>query len=184
MSVLVLSEGATPSTPASGLVKVFINASGQLCTVDDMGTVVIYAEVPTTYAYSQYNPGDPTGTATASPGVMMGLSAMITPAVSGRVQITVTGTIANATAIGDGADARLRYGTGAAPANGDAVSGTTAGGLVKYVASTTAGKVPFALSAIVTGLTVGVAYWIDVSLGQTVGGTATIKDLSVASVEF
>ena len=52
------------------------------------------------------------------------------------------------------------------------------------MASTTAEKVPFTVCAIVTGLTVGVARWIDVGLAATVGGTATVKDISVTAFEF
>ncbi len=184
MSVLVLSEGATPSTPASGLLKVFADSTGRASQVDDAGTVSQFAVQPGSGAVESSTPPDPTGSGTASPGVMMGLAGGLTPRQSGRVHVTITGTIANATGIGDGADVQLRTGTGAAPANGDAVTGTTAGGLVKYVAPTVACKVPFTVCAIVTGLTLGTAIWIDVSLGQTTGGTATIKDCSIAAFEF
>lgn len=135
-----------------------------------------------TFAATQTDPSDPTGT-TDLGGVMMGIGASVTPVVTGRVLITVTGTIANASAIADGANARIRIGVGSAPANGDALAGTAKGGLVKYVAATTAQKAPFTLSALVSGLTLAVAVWIDLSLAAVVGGTATVKDLSVQAVE-
>lgn len=134
------------------------------------------------FAASQATPADPTGT-TSTLGVMMGLAASLTPVVTGRMLVTVTGTILNASGIGDGANVQLRTGIGTAPANGDALTGTARGGLVKYVSSTTAGKVPFALSAIISGLTLSVAEWIDVSLAAVTGGTAAITDLSVAAME-
>lgn len=134
------------------------------------------------FAASQATPADPTGT-TSALGVMMGLAASITPDVTGRILVTVTGTILNASAIGDGAAVQLRAGVGAAPANGDALTGTAYGGLVRYVASTTAGKVPFALSAVISGLTLSVTTWLDVSLAAITGGTAAVTDLSVAAME-
>ena len=131
----------------------------------------------------QASPGDPTGSASLV-GLMMGLGVTITPSVTGRIQIIVTGTIANATAIADGANVQLRTGTGAAPANGNALTGTVAGGLVKYVAATVAEKAPFTVSAIVSGLTLNTTVWIDLGLAAVTGGTATVKDLSVSAVEL
>ncbi len=184
MSTLVLSEGATPATPASGLTKVFANSSGRLSQVDDAGIVSTFATQPGSGAVHQSTPANPALTAVASPGVMMGLAATLTPVTTGRVHITICGTIFNPTGIGDGADVRLRTGTGTPPANADAVTGTTAGGLVKYIAPTVACKVPFTVCAIVTGLTLATQIWIDVSLGQTTAGNATITDISVTAFEF
>ena len=146
-------------------------------------TALGIATVASSFAAStQATPADPTGTADAT-GKMMGLAGTITPRVTGRILVTVSGTIFNATAIADGASVQLRTGTGAAPANGAALSGTTAGGASKYVASTTAGKVPFALTAIISGLTLAVAVWIDVGLAAITGGTAQISDVSIAALE-
>lgn len=184
MSKLIVSTTATPATPASGLVAVFANSSKRLSQVDDAGVVTEFAAEPGSGAIVQSTPVDPAGTATASPGLMMGLAATLTPVTTGRVHITITGTIANATAIADGANVQLRTGTGAAPANADAPAGTVAGGLVKYVAATVAEKAPFTVCAIVTGLALNTPIWIDVSLGAVTGGTATIKDVSVTAFEF
>lgn len=133
-------------------------------------------------AIAQSSPANPTGTADTT-GVMMGLGGSITPTITGRILVTVSGTIFNATAIADGAKVQLRTGTGAAPANGDALTGTTAGGLQQYIAATVAEKAPFSVTAIVSGLTLNVARWIDVSLAAITGGTATITDLSMSVVE-
>lgn len=135
-------------------------------------------------AQSQSSPADPTGIALAGGTVMMGLAGAITPLVTGKVLIVVSGTIFNSTgAAGDGCNIQLRHGTGAAPANGAAATGTAVGGLLHYVASTGAGKVPFSLNAFVSGLSLA-AHWIDVTLAATTGGTANITDVSISAVEL
>lgn len=128
---------------------------------------------------------NPAGT-TNTTGVMMGLAVAFTPksAVgSGNVLIHITGDCFNATAIADGGSVQIRTGTGAAPANGAALTGTAVGSLVTFIQATVADKYPFSLSAIVTGLALGVAAWIDVSLAAVTGGTATIENVSVCAVE-
>src|SRR6266851_2139358 len=53
-------------------------------------------------------------------------------------------------------------------------AGTTLGGLGTLATpGTAAAKFPFALNAIVTGLTIGTVYWIDISCTAVTGGTAT-----------
>ena len=132
---------------------------------------------------AQSSPADPTGT-TNTTGLMMGLAGAITPQVTGKVLIMISGTIANASGIADGANVQLRYGTGTAPANAAALTGTTIGGLVKYVAATTAEKAPFALQGIISGLTLNTAIWIDVGLAAVTAGTATVKDISITAFEL
>lgn len=127
-----------------------------------------------------------TGT-TSTTGVMMGLAAAITPAATvgtGNLLINVCGDCFNATAIADGGTITIRYGTGTAPANAAALTGTVVGGAVIFVQATSAERHPFALNAVVTGLTLGTAYWIDVSLAALTGGTATIENVSVSIIEI
>lgn len=137
----------------------------------------------TPLAQTQRTPAAPTGTASAVQ-VMMGLAGTITPLVTGKALLLVSGTIFNASAIADGALVQIRYGTGATPANGDAATGTAVGGAVQYVAATTAEKAPFSLNAFVSGLTPATAYWIDVGLAAITGGTASISDVSISAVEL
>ena len=65
-----------------------------------------------------------------------------------------------------------------------ALTGTTVGVLKIMIASTAAGKQGFALTGLVTGLTVGTGYYIDVGLKAVTGGTATIYDLDVTAIEL
>lgn len=141
--------------------------------------------VPTlaSVAASQTVPASPTGT-TSQTGVMMGLGAIIVPQSSGTIIAIINGTVANATGIGDGAQIQFRYGTGGAPSNGNLPTGTNPGPQVNYVASTTAGKVPFSLSVVIPGLTLGVSYWFDADLFAVSAGTATITNTSISLVEL
>lgn len=133
-------------------------------------------------AVTKSSPANPTGTADTT-GKMMGLAGTVTPSFSGRVLIAITGMMGNG-AIGDGASVQIRYGTGAAPANADALTGTTLGKLKNMVASTAAGIQGVALAYVVTGLTIGTAYWIDVGLKAVTGNTATIYDVDIVAVEL
>jgi hypothetical protein len=134
----------------------------------------------------QASPADPS-TTTNTTGLMMGLAGAITPIGTGTIMISVSGDVDNNT-LGDGAKVQIRYGTSTAPINGAAITGTAAGGLVNLlnpsIATETVGRFPFALNAIVTGLTPSTAYWIDLSLGAVTGGTARIRNISISVVEF
>jgi hypothetical protein len=132
---------------------------------------------------SQTNVASPAGT-TNTTGLMMGLAGALTPLKSGNVLIVISGDIFNATAIADGGKVQMRTGTGGAPSNAGALAGTVCGGFVNYIASTTAGKAPFTVNCVVTGLAVGTAIWIDVALAAITGGTATIENVSISAFEL
>lgn len=143
-------------------------------------TNVVSAATP---ASTQASPANPTGTANTT-GLMMGLAGAITPAVSGRILVTITGNGASDT-INDGWKAQIRYGTGAAPANAAALTGTAVGTLATTTADLAANnKNAFSVTAVVTGLTVSTAYWLDLSLAAITGGTATVTDVSISAQEF
>jgi hypothetical protein len=131
-------------------------------------------------ATSQSTPSDPTGTTSASQ-VMMGLAGSITPTNSGKVLITISGSTYN-TGGGTVNTHQIRYGTGSAPTNGAAATGTTAGSAVQVAPANGSQPTALSLNAVVTGLTPSTAYWIDVGLG-TASGTASIKQISISTVE-
>jgi hypothetical protein len=124
---------------------------------------------------------NPTGT-TSLTKVMIGAGATITPKAGGIVTVTVSGNLVNNT-LGDGSTADLRYGTGTAPANGDAVTGTRCAGDA-YVGTTAAAveHSPFSLTCIIAGLTIGTPIWIDLSFAAVTGGTASITQLNIAAI--
>jgi hypothetical protein len=138
-------------------------------------------------ASSQKTPVDP-ATTSSTVGVMMGLSASITPVLTGKIMIIISGDIDNDTG-DDGAQVQMRTGTGTPPINGAALTGTTQGGLVKMSVVVSGGatnvtRVPFSLNAIVTGLTLNTAVWIDLDLAAIGGGNARVRDISISVVEL
>jgi len=135
---------------------------------------------------AQSTPANPTGTTNTAAQVMMGLGGVITPGASGRVLFMISGDGFNSNAVGNGYIVQLRYGTGTAPANGAAVTGTAVGGSVKAVTAVTSSvqDIPFALQSMVTGLSVGTTYWYDVGLEAIGGGTANIENLSLTAAEM
>ena len=110
---------------------------------------------------------------------MAGFAATITPGVSGKLVVCVQGYFINtvATTAGEGVEWRISYGTGAAPAANAALTGTQLGSLLNSRIATTAtvaGDIaqPMpSICSVITGLTVGVPYWLDAS--QEAMGTVT-----------
>ncbi len=110
--------------------------------------------------------------------------ASITPSGSGKVLIIISGLVGNSTA-SDGVTLQISYGTGAAPNTGDPATGTAVGTLV-YFTEPSSGTitVPFSTNVVVTGLTVGSTYWIDLQMAAISGGTASVGYNCVSAVEL
>lgn len=124
----------------------------------------------------------PTGTTSAT-AVMMGLAGSITPTRGTKIIFMVAGQMGNATA-GSGATVDLRFGTGAAPTNGAAVTGTLVGIAQTATSVSAAQRSGFSHLGKVTGLSVGTAYWFDLSLLAPGGtGTATVTGCSLVAFE-
>lgn len=123
-----------------------------------------------------------TASATA---VMAGLGgATITPKTSGVIVVSISGVTFN-TVNGWNNQIQIRYGTGAAPTNGAAVTGTAAGALQTHASNVLNAQTGFCLHAVITGLTIGVTYWIDVSLASSFGGgTASVAGNSITAFEL
>jgi hypothetical protein len=127
-------------------------------------------------------PLNPAGTTSAST-VMMGLAVPFTPSRSGNVLITISGEMENSTS-GDGVAYVVRVGTGTAPANGAAAAGTQVSASPELFPDASAsGLVPFSITAIATGQSLGVAMWIDLGLSVVNGGTATVANVTVVAAE-
>ncbi len=135
----------------------------------------------TALAHTVSSVAAPAGT-TSTTGVMMGLGGTITPTNSGNVHISVCGDIANST-VADGANVQLRTGTGTAPSNAAALTGTTRGSLVRHTSPVGGTKFPFCVQWTVTGLALSTAVWIDVGVAAVTGGTATIADVDIVADE-
>jgi hypothetical protein len=114
---------------------------------------------------------------------MLGLAQTLTMQYSGRVLILVQGRIGTNTASGFGS-VSIRYGTGSAPANGAAATGTPVGNNAFGLNGAAANQISnFCLVAVATGLTKGTTYWFD--LGQaTSTGTTNVYNVSIAVIEL
>ena len=82
------------------------------------------------------------------------------------------------------ANFKLSYGTGGAPANGAALTGTQIGGTIKFVADTTAGRTPYTVNYDITGLAASTTYWLDLAGNTVTGGTCPIENNSVTAHEI
>ena len=129
---------------------------------------------------AQSTPANPTGTSSATQ-VMMGLAGSITPTKSGKVLIIISGALQN-TGGATTNTVQIRYGTGTAPANGAAATGTTAGAALQSAPTNGSGPEAFSINAIVSGLTLSTAHWIDVGLAAS-AGTGSIRTISISAVE-
>ena len=139
-----------------------------------------------TTATMQASAGNPAGTiSSASRMTGVGSTCTITPNFNTRVVITIGGNVQNTTA-GDGAQLNLYYGSGTAPANGAATTGTlTTASAALGVSAGNSLAVPFNLgSVVVTGLTPGTAYWFDLALAVITGGTASATGVWCSAFEL
>lgn len=201
-TTITIANGGTGQTTATGA----FNALSPLTT---KGDILVYSTTNTrlpvgtngqsltpasgqttglqwvTNATTQSTPTNPTGT-TSTTGVMMGISGSITPTKSGTILVIVSGVTDNSNN-SDGCSIQIRTGTGTAPTNGAALTGTAQGSKLQAV-NTSSGsstlQVPFTCCAVVSGLTVGTAIWIDTSLAAITAGTATILNISISAIEI
>lgn len=108
---------------------------------------------------------------TSGSSLMMGLgsSCKITPVRSSTVQITFSGGFRNdgvSSAI-SAAFMQLKYGTGSAPANADAETGTSFGSSVAMNNTSKTAQPdynPVSMTAVITSLAPGTAYWFDAAV--------------------
>jgi hypothetical protein len=116
---------------------------------------------------------------------MCGLAQSFTPQYSGTVLVIITANGGGSVANGFGAIG-IRYGTGVAPANGVAFTGTPAGNGAISSSVANAGAVNGLIcTAFVAGLTIGTPYWFD--LGQessSAGSTFKIVNVGVMILEL
>ena len=158
-----------------------------LCTAGGSpGTWVTLAPAVTQAHPAAFHPSNPTPTASASL-VMMGLGSTCayTPAASGRVLANVTGLYLTATtAVGMSVGAY--YGSGSAPSNSAAQSGSLFGGSApaSVHASSTTSSTPFAFTDVLA-LTPSTAYWFDLALSTTnASDSAQVTNVSMTFAEL
>lgn len=117
---------------------------------------------------------------------MAGLGTMgftITPNLTGAVQFTITGMAGNSAASAQ-CQLHLRYGGGTPPATSAAVIGTQLNLPIQPSSAIAGQPVPFSLTGLVTGLTLGTTYWFDVDYATlSAGSNVAISTLSGVAIE-
>lgn len=138
------------------------------------------------------NPANPASTtSTVAAGVMMGLGVTgyqqagglsLTPNRSGAVRVTIRGLGQTAVAATTFA-IQPYHGTGAAPTNGAAATGTADATQDTYKGVAAATAVQWMFIYTLTGLTLGTQYWFDVSLNTGAGADAASITNIFAKIE-
>jgi hypothetical protein len=102
----------------------------------------------------------------------------------------ISGTISGVTSttVNNGINLKISYGTGAAPPANGALAGTQVGGVVTWtnptaIASAADLNVPFSISYVVTGLSLGTTYWIDLA-AEPITTASAMQLTTVAVVAF
>jgi hypothetical protein len=170
-------SGASGST----YTDTFTNSGSAFVT----GSVVALIPPSLAKGYDYFNslPINPLQTESTS-GIMAGLFGRITPGVTGNVKITVSGDCYDA-AIGNGATLAIRYGTGASPAYGAALTGTVVGATQSFLAVTIASRQDCTLNANLTGLAPGTSYWLDLGITSSlITDEFTIENVNLSAREF
>jgi hypothetical protein len=181
--------------PITGVVSGFANASQltiggyaqyAIGLTPAWTSYAVYTGLGASAASFASTPAAPTGT-TSTTLVMAGLGSTwaFTPGNTGKVLVTVTGgsnvgTALTYTTVG------ARYGTGTAPANGAAVTGTRFGaaGDPSFESGATGHNTGFAFTAVLP-LTAGTAYWFDLALATgNASDTAVFSNLAITITEL
>ncbi len=119
------------------------------------------------------------GMSDTDPGII------ITPSFSGRVLITVSGTVGSSSSSATNS-MQVRLGTGSVPIGGASpATGASLGNPIGAKPASTTSKIPFSITVLATGLTADglTPYWIDVYVTPSTG-TFSVQDLNVVAIEL
>ena len=138
-------------------------------------------------AYVHRSAAGATGISNGTPKMAgYGSQIFFATANSTRMLVTVTATVGNSTTNG-GVLARLHFGTGTAPSNGD--DGGSSGSVatdqnITVINAHTGESDSISVTALIHPLTIGVTYWIDFSLAYVTSGTATMYGCEMTAYEI
>lgn len=159
----------------------FICVDDNIWSFVDLAPIVIPEPV---FASVQSEPSDPTGTS-SSTGVMMGIAVSFSPTATGKILVILSGDMGTTSGSGSAGPEikQIRYGTGDAPANGDALTGTAVGGEPASSIDHSGGT-PFSVQAVVIGLSTDSTFWFDFGLAEIGLGTGSARNVSMTIVEL
>lgn len=192
-SASVLNSGTLPAGRLPALTGDVTSSAGSAATTLAAGSASVLssgtlpqARLPTPATPATIAAQNPTGTSSTASRKLMGLggTATITPTRTGKVLIVANFRIANSNGAGAGGIGQIYYGTGTAPANGDAVSGTAVGTVFAMTAPSAGAFETMSLTAVVTGLTLSTAYWVDLGIAATSAGTLTVSEVVITLIEL
>jgi hypothetical protein len=120
--------------------------------------------------------------------IMAGIGLQITPKANGNLlaifcaYLTATATTANV-----GCILQIAWGTGSAPANGAAATGTVVGSSIEFTVGTTLTALadlrqPIALQSTIPNLAVGVNYWVDIQIKAVTTVSVSVVNNPVLTV--
>lgn len=176
----VITAGG-PVGSGTSVPTITYNAAGQLTTVTSTAISATTINGKAVSPGGSYAPAhvqqlasNPTGTSSTT-FVQLGLAGSITPVTSGMLSFQFTGTVGQTGTPGD-CIAEITYGTGTAPTNGAAQTGSVAG-RYNVVTPPATYTTSIMLQGFVTGLTLSTAYWFDVALAANTGATTCTVSL-------
>lgn len=178
---LYFGSGAPTATQAKG--SIYLRSDGPLPYVNtDGGTTWAQLAACGTAAGTSAAPASTTSTT----GVMMGLGLIAgfsyTPKTSGNILVFIGGTASTATA-STTATMTGKQGTGTAPSNAAAPSGTTFG-INQITTGLVGAGIGFIVMGKITGLAIGTAVWFDLVLATGVAAdAASVKNLQCIVIE-
>ena len=136
-------------------------------------------------ATANLSPTNPTGTVSTSL-VMLGLGSTlkITPVNTGVILFMITGQVNNS-ASGGSCNNQLSWGTGAAPANGAAATGTQIGTLMTNAPGNngSTGIMPVSVIGVVSGLALSTQVWFDLAVNVQAGSNCTWSNITGVAME-
>lgn len=185
LAILVLAYTPRVYTQAVRVMYGSFGNTAKALSVTTNGYLNITVQNP--MAVTTATPANQTGNATATLK-MNGLGAAgapctITPVSSGRVIFVVSGDLTNSTIL-DGVTYKLVFGTGAAPANAAAATGTVIGATRSVAVAVAAQAQGFSIQASTTGLALATAVWYDLQIADVTGGTASVSNITCTANEL
>lgn len=181
-----LSAGSLPAARMPALTGDVTNAAGSLATVVGKINGAAAAAIATSGSATDLIAGliplarisqvaksisAPANQAAQINELMFGFAGAFTPSISGNALLIISGFYLCNTATISGT-INGRYGTGAAPAHGDLVSGTIFG----TISIASLARTAYSVYGIATGLTLATPIWIDLSI--TSNGVNTVNSLT------
>jgi hypothetical protein len=187
------------ATSATSTAYRFASGNGGALAVQQFGGVSLSATTTSPYPVlsgtvtfpgcylgaTRYAPADPAGTTSQHPTfVMAGLALAVTPQVTGKLKILISGgagTPAGAATVA----IQGRYGAGTPPRGGGMSAGTAFGQTqaVRALAGTTGWSSAFIVADTISGLTPGTAYWVDLAFSTSAGADQARAGAIIAVIE-